>query len=160
MPEPSRERRGEFRVIGTELRTNNALEADPTTARIVSHWRRFMDGKLLEQIPEQSNPTTVLGVCTRYASGDQGDYSVVAGAEVNDFDEVPPEMIAVTLPESEYLVFPAPGKLPEAVPTAWRRIWEYFATQGEHARAYTADFEEYAGNPDGPPEVNIYVAIL
>ena len=92
---------------------------------------------------------------SRYATDASGPYQLLVGREVR----VPPVQVeplhTEMVPAAQYLTFPCPGVLPEAVIDGWRRVWTYFAQPDAPARAYTADLEVY--NDSGP--VEIWVAI-
>ncbi|HKS95057.1 MAG TPA: GyrI-like domain-containing protein [Terriglobia bacterium] len=158
--EPRLATRQAMNVVGLEIRTSNAREADPATAKIPGLWQRVFAQKVPGRIPHGMNPGTLLAVYTRYESDHNGEYSLVVGSEVSVLDGIPQDMTAVTLAASEYLVFEARGPMPQAVIETWSRIWDYFASHPAHRRAYTADFELYEPRSQGPsPEVDIYIAI-
>jgi predicted transcriptional regulator YdeE len=145
-------------VVGIEVRTKNALEANPDTARIADLWRRFFAEKVSEKITHRPDPGVVLGVYTNYESDHTGFYTLIVGAQVRDAKSIPNGMVGVTIPAAQYLVFPAPGRIPEAIVTAWGKVWNYFAQSSAARRAYTTDFELY-NMSDGEASAEIYVAI-
>jgi predicted transcriptional regulator YdeE len=67
-------------------------------------------------------------------------------------------MVGVTIAAAEYLVFPVPGRMPEAIVNAWGKVWNYFAQSSAARRAYTTDFELYK-TTNGEASAEIYVAI-
>jgi predicted transcriptional regulator YdeE len=145
-------------VVGIEVRTKNALETNSATARIGPLWGRFLQERVSETIAHQKDPGTVLGVYTNYVSDHTGFYTLIIGAEVQDAKSIPKGMVGITIPAAEYLVFPAPGKIPEAIIAAWGEVWNYFAQSSAARRAFTADLEVYKpGN--GETSAEIYVAI-
>jgi predicted transcriptional regulator YdeE len=158
--EPKLATRNAMKVLGLEIRTSNAREADPATAQIPGLWQRVFSQQVPGRIPHPTNPGTLLAVYTRYESDHHGEYSLIVGSEVSTLDGIPQDMAGITLPAATYLVFEARGPMPQAVIDAWGRIWEYFAGRPAHRRAYTADFELYEPRSQGPsPEVDIYIAI-
>ena len=144
-------------VVGIEVRTKNALEANPATARIGPLWGRFLEEKASEKIAHQMDPGTVLGVYTNYESDHTGFYTLIIGAQVKDAKSIPKGMVGITIPAAEYLVFPAPGKVPQAIVVAWGEVWDYFAQNPAARRAFTADFELYK-TANGEAGAEIYVA--
>ena len=152
--------RDAMKVIGLEARTTNALEADPSTARIPGLWQRFFKEHVPEQIPNRSGSGAWMAVYTKYERDASGEYSLVLGAEVTSFDDVPEWLTPVVIPASRYLVFSAQGTMPQAVIETWGQVWSYFAASPEYERAYTADFEVYDQRFQSvSPEVDIFIAI-
>jgi len=150
----------EIKVIGVELRTSNAREANPATAQIGGLWRRFLEENLIEKIPHRKEAGVILGVYTNYESDHTGMYSLVLSTEVTDLDSVPEGMVGLTIPAGQYLVFPARGPIPDAVIEAWQKIWSYFPSSSGSQRAYTSDFERHQWNAETQqPDVDIYIAV-
>jgi predicted transcriptional regulator YdeE len=145
-------------VVGFEVRTKNALEANPATRRIGDLWNRFFQERMSERITHRKDPGAVVGVYTNYENDHTGFYTLIVGAQVQDAKAIPSGMVGVTIPASKYLVFPAPGKMPEAIVAAWGVVWDYFAQGAAARRAYTTDFELYTTS-NGETSAEIYVAI-
>lgn len=143
-------------IIGTEIRTQNRLEAKRSSARIPSHWEFFYGQNLARRIPDCIGED-VFGIYTHYVNGQIGEFSHIIGVEVASLHCVPAGMVGLMIPEGEYMVFTAEGKMPAAVNEAWREIGEYFADNPMYRRAFTFDFEMY--DPSEPNVVNVYVAI-
>lgn len=155
---PVRTSKPEIHVVGIEMRTKNALEANPATARIAGLWNRFYQEKIAERITHRKDAGAVLGVYTNYETDHNGFYTLIVGAQVQDAKAIPTGMVGVTIPAAEYLVFPAPGRMPEAIMTAWGKVWSYFAQSSAARRAYTTDFELYK-TTNTEPSAEIYIAI-
>lgn len=141
-------------VQGLVVRTRNADEAQSSTARIGSLWTEFG-----QQIAPRLAPGALAyGVYHHYESNADGFFDVLAGADA----QLPPlgdapELTRVDIANGPYLVFEAPGAMPQAVIEAWGRIWRYFAdSKCLYQRAYTTDFERY--QPDG--QIDIFIAVL
>jgi predicted transcriptional regulator YdeE len=149
----------EMHVVGVEARTKNDLEANPATAKIPGLWNRFFQQNLAEAIPHRKDPGSVLGVYTNYQGDHTGFYTLIVGVEVQDSRAIPSGMVGTTIPAAEYLVFPAPGKMPEAIIMAWSNIWKYFSQSAPYQRAYTTDFEDYRTTEDGQTVAEIYIAV-
>lgn len=142
-------------VAGIAIRTNNASERDPATARIPGLWKRFFGENIAGQIPNGKPGAAPLGVYTDYESDHTGPYSLIAGLETSAPEPVPHGMRRLTIPAGRYLVFTAAGPMPQALIAGWMHIWSYFSTDTRYRRAYTADFERYAG----PERVEIHIAV-
>jgi predicted transcriptional regulator YdeE len=137
---PERVRRADTRVVGIDALTTNQRESDPATAVIPVLWRRFHEEGFGRRLPQRAGSGTTCAVYTDYEGDRGGEYRYVVGAEVAAVDEVPPGMVAVTVPAGDYLVFAARGPMPDALVATWRRVWEYFE-DGPLQRAFTADVE-------------------
>ncbi len=140
-------------VQGVKVRTCNADEAQPANARIGRLWADFG----LQVAPHMSAGARVYGVYHRYASDANGAFDVLAGTDalvLATADASP--LSQVDIETGTYLVFEAPGAMPQAVIDAWARIWRYFSDpQCPHARAYTTDFECYLSDA----ATDIYIAV-
>ncbi|MBI1751834.1 MAG: effector binding domain-containing protein [Acidobacteria bacterium] len=139
-----------FTVSGLGLRTRNAAEADPSTARIPGLWDRFMAEGLAERLGGSS--PAVHGVYTAYESDQHGSYQVLAGVKV---ERPVPGFDSIDIPPGRYLRFDGRGPLPQAIIETWARVWSHFEKPGAPGRRFLADFETY-----GPGEaVSIHVSI-
>jgi predicted transcriptional regulator YdeE len=158
--EPTLTTLAEAKVIGVELRTSNAREANPATAQIPGLWRRFLEENLMVKIPSRKEAGVILGVYTNYESDHTGMYSLVLSAEVASLGSVPQGLVGLTIPAARYLVFPARGPIPDAIVHTWQKVWSYFSSSSEYQRAYTVDFERHEWNADAQkPEVDIHIAV-
>ena len=144
----------EKQIFGISVRTTNANEMNPETARIGKIWQKF-DSEV--SVNYQSGER-VYGVYYNYESDANGEFTVLAGTE-----KLSNSLEKVTIPKGKYLVFE--GKAPtsddkgrvQAVIDTWGRIWSYFESGGsEHKRAYKTDFEHYKNQT----EISIYISIL
>jgi predicted transcriptional regulator YdeE len=149
----------EMQVVGIEARTKNDLEASPVTAKIPGLWSRFFREKRAEEIDYRKDDSSLLGAYTNYESGHTGFYTLIVGAEVSELGMISKGMVGITIPAAEYLLFPAPGKMPEAIIIAWSNIWKHFSQNAAYQRAYTTDFELYRTTDDGQIEAEIYIAV-
>lgn len=141
-------------VHGLVVRTRNADEAQPSTARIGALWAEFG-----QQIAPRLAPEALTyGVYHHYESNADGMFDVLAGADAQlPSMEGARELTRVDIANGPYLVFETHGAPPQAVIEAWGRIWRYFADlECLHHRAYTTDFERY--QVDG--QIDIYIAVL
>ena len=104
--------RDEFTVVGTEIRTTNDTESDPTTAQIGAHWQRFYESALADRIPNRTDGAVLYGVYTGYESDYRGAYSHLIACEVSNGGNVPPAITTLTIPREKYSCLPAKGSSP------------------------------------------------
>jgi len=137
-------------VKGISVRTTNAAEMKPETAKIGGLHQRFDQNVSVDY----KNGARVYGVYFDYESDATGEFSVLAGADQIESAKV--DLEEIKLPAGKYLVFEGRGEMPQAVIQAWGEVWNYFSDQDSaEKRSYTVDFEHYT-NAD---EVDIYIAI-
>lgn len=136
-------------VIGIGTRTSNA-EAAKT---IPEHWQRFQNNPFYNKIERVSND--IYAVYTNYEGDHTKPYTLIVGFEVPSLDNVPSDLMGVTIPSSNYEIFSAKGIFPPIYQT-WQKIW-----QTPLKRTYKADFEFYPENlkDQVPPEVLIYIGV-
>jgi predicted transcriptional regulator YdeE len=147
----------EFTVVGTEVRTTNEAESDPTTAQIGAHWQRFYESALADRIPNRTDGAVLYGVYTDYESDYRGAYSHLIACEVSNDGRALPAMTTLTIPRSKYLVFTGNGELPGVVIQTWGAVWQYFERDTRDKRAYTVDFERHDQRESS--RVEIYIAV-
>lgn len=138
----------EITVTGIAVRTKNADEMSPATAKIGSLWETFYS----QFGPQLSQSSQVYGLYTNYESDHTGEFDVAACASSLDIDDLG----EFKIPAGKYLVFHEAGAMPQAVIDLWGKVWDYFASQDcEHVRTFTTDFERYI-NQD---EIEICIAV-
>lgn len=137
-------------VTGLSVRTNNRHEMT-AEGKIGGLWQGFSE----RIAPRLGKDSQVYGVYWNYESDHRGEFDVLAGADrIGPGDDE--GLSSVTLADSEYLVFPAEGELPQAVIDAWQRIWGFFEQPDcPYHRAWTTDFEHYVA----PDRADIYIAV-
>lgn len=155
-------------ISGLRVRTNNASEMNPDTAKIGNLWQAF-SSKLA---PKLAPGTAIYGVYSNYESDHTDNFDVIVGRETsNDSSsenaDIAKDMLAdlhntqinwqtVDVSAGTYAVFSATGDMPQTVIELWQSIWAYFAMQDcPHSRTYTTDFERYQQENT----VEIYIAI-
>jgi predicted transcriptional regulator YdeE len=138
-----------FDVVGLAVRTTNAAEAKPATAKLAALWHRFAADTALKKI---GGPP--VGVVTDYDSDEQGEYTSVAGVVLPEGAAAPRGLRLVRVPTAKYLLFRAEGPVPDCVTAGWRTVWGYFKRAGAPQRAFQADVERYG---DGFVELLISV---
>lgn len=138
-------------VTGFFVRTTNAAEMNPETAKIGSLWERFYTNAL----PELTESSKVYGLYTNYESDVTGAYDVWACAS-NLPSELLKDSVQTKIEEGKYLTFSAKGQMPQVVIDLWGEVWNYFSSPNcPHSRAYTTDFEYYKSEN----EVEISIAL-
>lgn len=142
-----------FNVKGLHIRTCNADEMQPSTARIGLLWRDFAS----EVAPCMAPTAQVYGVYHRYESDATGPFEVLAGTDsLLHPSEDTAELSLCEIRTGSYVVFEATGTLSQAVIDAWGRIWRYFEDpQCPYQRAYTTDFERYGAEG----RIDIFIAV-
>lgn len=153
-PEP---RHGDARrIAGLAIRTTNAAEANPQTAKIPGVWERFMSEPWVKEMLDQIGAFgPLMAVYSAYESDASGRYQLLVGRQVRSTASVPDPLQTVSIADGSYLVFQNAGALPQVVIDGWRAVWAYFSRPNVAPRAYTFDFEIYA---DGG-SVEIWVAV-
>ena len=144
-----------FTVHGLSVRTKNANEMQPATAKIGQLWGDFFQ----HIIPKLKEGALSYGVYSQYESDFNGEFDVLAGADsASVLDAADREGLdSVVIADGTYLVFSKKGAVPQAVIEAWGDVWDYFSAKDcPHQRAYKTDFECYS-NMD---EVSIHISIL
>ena len=143
-----------FSVVGISVRTTN--EHMQAATDILALWNTFFAENIGSKI---SNKTTEELYCvyTDYETDFTKPYTTILGYKVAHLNAIPEGLTGTTVPEKEYQVFTAKGKLAEgAVYNEWTKIWNTSID-----RAYTADFEIYGERSQDPEngEVDIYIAL-
>lgn len=145
-------------VVGPQIATKN----DGTNLREVPlFWRKFMEGKDWERIPEKSEPWAQLGICGDMAEGSPA-FIYMIGQKVDRVTEIPSGMVARTLPAATWAVFTAKGPMPESIQTVWQYIYgTWLPGSTEWDRDTIEDFELYDERCQGTPaEVDIYIPVV
>ncbi len=132
-----------FVVIGPAVRTTNAQEMSGDKGKIGPLWKQFMQGGA-ETIPGVIEQETIYAVYTHYESDETGAYDLILGKSVRPEQHVPSGMKSIHIPAGRYLVFPATGSSPDAIKSAWGKVYDYFAHHSQQQRAFTIDFEQHS----------------
>jgi predicted transcriptional regulator YdeE len=72
-----------FTVAGLRVRTTNAAEHQPQSAKIGPMWGRFFSEEQAESIPGKIPGSAIYGVYSAYESDASGAFDVTAGVAVN-----------------------------------------------------------------------------
>jgi len=141
-----------FSVSGLQVRTCNASEQQPGTARIGPMWERFFVEDIFDKIPHKQPDSFMYGVYSNYESDASGHFDVTAGAAVTAPSE---DFAQIQVQGGDYLVFSAKGAMPDCVIQAWGLIWAYFKDNPQVCRSFATDFEVYTS----PDSVSVYIGI-
>ena len=141
-------------IVGIGVRTKNINEMSPSAAQLAKLWGRFYQEDIMSKVRGKVQGSYVYGVYHSYESDMNGEYSVVAGVEV-DKEVANKEFTSVKLKKGKYLAFKAKGEMPGVVIETWKNIWKYFDSPSAPKRAYITDYEVYKG----PDEVAIYIGV-
>lgn len=137
-------------IQGIHIRTNNADEMNPKTAKISLLYQHFDNVVSVDF----KGGARIYGAYFDYESDASGEFSVLAG--VDKVKSSTERLEKITLPSGKYAVFEGKGEMPQCVIETWEKVWAYFSQDDvPYKRAYTTDFEFYKNQN----EVHIYIAI-
>jgi predicted transcriptional regulator YdeE len=133
-------------LVGIKVRTNNANEMNPESAKIKATMDQYFGG-ISQEIQNKKNPGVIFSVYTEYESDFTGDYTYFIGEEVLSLDDVDSNLAILQIPIQNYVKFTnGHGKIPDIVIDAWQDIWKMESEKSDDLvgeRAYIADFEIY-----------------
>lgn len=140
-----------FDVAGFLIRTTNADEVNPSTAKIGNLWAKFY----ANAAPKLNEQSKVYGLYTNYESDFTGAFDVIACSDTLS-PEILPDSVKIHVAAGKYVTFAACGEMPQVVIALWGEVWRYFGSENcPHERAYTTDFEYYKS----AHEVEISIAV-
>lgn len=97
-------------VLGISVRTKNADEMQPQTAKIGELWQQFYQ----DIAPKLQNGATIYGLYSNYESDASGEFTVMACSDkVNE--SVSNDLEQSSIKKGNYLVFEGAGEMPQAV---------------------------------------------
>jgi AraC family transcriptional regulator len=105
---------------------------------IPAQWQRFAPH--IGNIPSQLGGGTAYGV--RHNSDDDGNFDYIAGVEVANFSQLPPELGRVRIPAQRYAVFSHRDHV-STIRRTIATIWSKWLPESGHAAADAPDFERY-----------------
>ncbi|CAM3226108.1 GyrI-like domain-containing protein [Vibrio neptunius] len=140
-----------FDLAGYAIRTTNADEMNPSTAKIGELWAKFY----ANAAPKLNEKSKVYGVYTNYESDFSGAFEVIACSDTLSPERLS-DSVKVKIASGKYVTFTASGEMPQAVIDLWGEVWSYFSSENcLYQRAYTTDFEYYKS----AHEVEIAIAV-
>ena len=147
-----------FYIIGIELKTTT--REGKNFVEIPQFWRHVIQKKQIENIPNKKQPGTVLGICMDFSA--DGDFSYIIGSEVTNTDNVPDDMVSREIPEANYAVFTALGKMPDSIQNTTKYIYREWLPKSKYQHAHSPEFELYderSGDSENA-EVDIHIPIV
>ncbi len=126
-------------------------------------WGRL--GPLLQQVPNQKMPKTMLGV-EAYTDDMQtsGQWFYLAGVEVSSLDEVPVQLDAKVIPAHSYAVFDHVGRLPGTLAETFAYAYKTWLPQSGYQQAAPFDLERYdaryLGNDNPASVVQVCIPVV
>ena len=135
-------------IVGIKLRTSNN-EAMNT---IPPFWGKFYQEGILNQIPNKvsSNVYAVYTDFENEGKNNEGTYSLIIGAEVENLDNVPEQFVSTVIPASKRVVFEVEAGHPEKVAEKWMEIW-----QTDLPKTFISDYELYQASG----EITIHIGV-
>ncbi|MGF2053730.1 AraC family transcriptional regulator [Vagococcus fluvialis] len=111
-------------------------------ASIPNFWDRFNESDLFNQVineKSEHSPNTVLGICIPQ-EGEAYDYFI---GVYTDEKTTADGLETITLPASDWAVFKAVGKVPDAIRQTYQDIYESFFPSTTYIQKKVPDFESY-----------------
>ncbi len=143
-----------FKIIGISVRTTN--ENNQAGKDIADLWRRFMNDKILEAIPNKID-NTVYSIYTDYESDHTKPCTTILGCKVANLETVPEGMVGRSFNGGNYIKLSAKGDLMKGlIINKWLEIW-----QMNLERVFTADFEVFGEKAQNPTvaEIDFLIAV-
>ncbi|MEI6874751.1 MAG: GyrI-like domain-containing protein [Spirochaetota bacterium] len=154
------ETRETFRIVGKPLRVTMAGGAGDLEdkASISRFWEAAMkDGSLeaIGRLMKQGAGLGVMGACIPSEDPRSAAFTYLIAVEVEAGQAGFPEgWIDLTIPASNWAVFPCRGPIPESIQSTWPRIMaEWFPTSG-YERVPAPDLEVYPAEDPAHPEIH------
>jgi predicted transcriptional regulator YdeE len=134
----------QLQLIGISVRTCNADELNPATAKIGALVNRYWQENIATQIPNRKNPGITIIAYTDYASDEHGDYTCFIGEEVSSLESISSGLTSLIIAPNSYQKFTTEqGTIPEIVILSWQKIWQMSEQELGGKRNYQTDFEVY-----------------
>lgn len=154
-----------IKVVGIAIRTSNAKEFDQTTAKIGATWGRFFEENIIAKIENTIDMVDIIAVYCEYESDCNGEYTLIIGKRVSEFQENAEELGLKTfeIPAQKYIQFTSDADImPDVCINAWKEIWAIEQTENSmlyKKRNYVADFEIYGESSMDPMNAVVEIFI-
>lgn len=133
--EPKIVARDEFMIAGTEYIGKNE------NGEISRMWgEEFLPR--VQEIKNAVNPCVFYGLCSTIENSVNGEWSYIAGVEVNNIDSIPPGMVGRVIPAATYAVFTHTGPL-TTLHNTFENIHQIWLPDSGYEKAADYDFEYY-----------------
>jgi len=153
--QPRFETLGEFKVIGMRYFGKNQNDEIPGL------WDKFVPR--MGEITQKVNPDLCYGLCIPNEDTSQtGEFEYIAGFEVDNFDDIPVDMVCCTIPAQRYAVFTHKGHVSKLKDTfayifdTWQKESGASITDGPEFELYD---ERFCPQNQDESELDIYVPI-
>lgn len=127
---------------------------DEGQSKIPLFWDKFNESSLFDQVVKEkdsSGPNTVLGICL---PGENGAYDYLIGVNATEVTKQE-NLETITLPETDWVIFKAVGKVPDAIRTTYQEIYESFFPSTPYSPKNLPEFESYPLDMDPMSENHI-----
>jgi predicted transcriptional regulator YdeE len=144
-----------FRLIGLALKSKTTNENGQSMIDCGNLWQLFVTGSYADKIPGKLG-SELFAVYYNYEGDYTKPFSYFIGCKVKVETEVPEVMNSIMIPDGNYQLFKAKGKMPDCIGKAWQEIWS-----SDIQRVYMADFEVYGEGSRNPAdaEIDIYLSV-
>ena len=122
----------EIKIAGIKTITDNK----EGISLIPQLWGQFFNDNIIETIENKTPSTKMFAAYTEYESDENGKYTFLLGAEVQDIKTNKTITAFATIPAGKYAVFTIDNK--DKVIDVWQYVW-----QRTLDRNYITDFEAY-----------------
>jgi predicted transcriptional regulator YdeE len=97
-----------FQAIGISVRTSkqNGLAAED----IPTLWQKFTTGNIIKEIPNKAS-SEIYAIYTNYEGDHNLPYDFILGCKVLSTQEIPSDMVSVSIPSSNYKKVTVQGDL-------------------------------------------------
>lgn len=143
-----------FKLIGLKLDGKTTNEGGQSAIDCGNLWQEFEKENFAESIPDKLSDE-IYAVYFDYEGDHTQPYSYFIGCNVKTEAKAPQRLTSLDIPEQQYSVLTANGKMPDCVADCWRDIWK-----SQMERAYGYDFEIYDERSKdwSNAEVNIFIS--
>jgi predicted transcriptional regulator YdeE len=133
-----------MQLMGIRVRTSNADEFNPETAKIPTTIQKYITEAVYDKIPNRKTPGKTYCVYTEYENDHTGQYTYFIGEEVELSADIPAGLNTITVPAQVYAKFTTEsGAMPNVCISGWMQIWKMTTEDLGGERNYIADFEIY-----------------
>lgn len=144
-----------FKLIGIKL-PHQTKNANGQSAKDCGNlWELFTNENIAEKIHHKLS-NDIFAVYYNYENDFTGVYSYFIGCKVALNTPKSDDLDELIIPNQQYHILKAKGKMPDCVAETWRKIWNK-----DMKRAYGFDFEVYSEKSADwlNAEVDIYLSI-
>jgi predicted transcriptional regulator YdeE len=126
-----------FKLIGLKLKDKTTNANGQSNIDCGNLWKKFLTEGILDKIHDKVSNET-FAVYFDYDGDKTMPFSYFIGCKVKNEAIIPQGLDSLIIPQANYKVVTAKGKMPECIAVAWKEIWEK-----DIPRAYQFDFEVY-----------------